>query len=179
MTETTTPEVTWVVEQSYEAVTLDYLAPRWTTREGVFATEAEASAEATRLSKKSVEDGFLCAYRAKRVVAERPESGYVDQGLEADFAANKAYWAGQAAAARAQEQARREIMALKGMEVEVVKGRKVPKGTKGVVFWVGESTFGYTTTWRVGFKTAEGEKHFTALSNVEAVEGWPYEEEVA
>jgi hypothetical protein len=70
----------------------------------------------------------------------------------------------------------------KGDEVEVVKGRKVPKGTKGVVIWMGEGTsYGFRQGgWgsyraqraapaRLGVKDAEGTVHWTAASNVEVV----------
>jgi hypothetical protein len=69
----------------------------------------------------------------------------------------------------------------KGKLVTVVKGRKVPKGTTGVVIWVGEGRyFGPTpryksSAWsakgalRVGVKDAEGTVHWTAASNVEVV----------
>lgn len=50
----------------------------------------------------------------------------------------------------------------RGTEVKVVKGRKVPKGTVGVVIWTGSGQFGP----RVGIKDAEGTTHWTALSNV-------------
>jgi hypothetical protein len=53
---------------------------------------------------------------------------------------------------------------IKGQTVTVVKGRKVPKGTTGIVAWMGEDNYG---TARVGFKTADGEMVFTAQSNVE------------
>lgn len=57
----------------------------------------------------------------------------------------------------------------KGSNVEVFKGRKVPKGTTGRVFWVGASHYGY----RVGFNDDQGQTHWTALSNVRATdEDW-------
>jgi hypothetical protein len=51
----------------------------------------------------------------------------------------------------------------KGKTVKVVRGRKVPKGTSGLVFWVGSNQWGESC----GFITATGDKHFTALTNVE------------
>lgn len=65
----------------------------------------------------------------------------------------------------------------KGKAVKVVKGRKVPKGTEGVVIWVGEGRYygpvpRYKNGWstngglRIGLKTADGATHFTAASNV-------------
>lgn len=53
---------------------------------------------------------------------------------------------------------------VKGQTVTVVKGRKVPKGTTGTIAWIGEDDWGKA---RVGIKTADGEMHFTAQSNVE------------
>jgi hypothetical protein len=53
----------------------------------------------------------------------------------------------------------------KGRTVRVVRGRKVPIGTVGMCFWVGNSGYGES----VGFTTAAGAKHFTAAKNVEAV----------
>lgn len=50
-----------------------------------------------------------------------------------------------------------------GKEVAVVRGRKVPKGTTGRVFWMGDSRFGR----RVGLRDATGTVHWTALTNVE------------
>jgi hypothetical protein len=54
-----------------------------------------------------------------------------------------------------------------GRIVRVFKGRKVAKGTEGRVFWYGRCRYG--DGHRVGFKTAEGEKHFTAEDNVEVL----------
>lgn len=53
----------------------------------------------------------------------------------------------------------------KGSLVEVYKGRKVPVGTVGRVFWVGAGTYGY----RVGLKDDAGETHWTALANCRLV----------
>ena len=59
-------------------------------------------------------------------------------------------------------------------EVRVIKGRKVPVGTTGTVFWIGMrnySKYGYWWSWevRVGIKTAEGDTYFTAENNIELV----------
>lgn len=52
--------------------------------------------------------------------------------------------------------------------VKVVKGRKVPKGTTGVLTWIGQGDYGP----RVGLRDADGATHWTAASNVEVhVEG--------
>lgn len=63
-----------------------------------------------------------------------------------------------------------------GKSVKVVKGRKVPKGTEGVVFWVGPGkaysyyAAKYGTPDRVGFRTADGASFFTAASNLEVTD---------
>lgn len=51
----------------------------------------------------------------------------------------------------------------KGCDVVVVRGRKVPRGTEGRVFWVGDSPYGV----RVGINTPSGETVWTAAGNVE------------
>ncbi len=53
----------------------------------------------------------------------------------------------------------------KGKTVTVVKGRKVPKGTTGEVFWLGDGRYGT----RAGVKDAAGTVHWTAASNLEVV----------
>jgi hypothetical protein len=59
-----------------------------------------------------------------------------------------------------------EHMAIaRGATVTVVRGKKVPVGTSGVVFWTGDGPWGP----RVGFKTADGVTHWTAAANVEVV----------
>lgn len=49
----------------------------------------------------------------------------------------------------------------KGVRVEVFKGRKVPVGTKGVVFWMGDTGYGP----KLGIRDDEGNTHWTAQSN--------------
>lgn len=67
---------------------------------------------------------------------------------------------------RANAKAERKATRIeKGVEVEVVKGRKVPIGATGVVFWTGPSKF--DGSLRVGFETDAGDSYFTAASNVE------------
>lgn len=53
----------------------------------------------------------------------------------------------------------------KGKTIRVARGRKVPIGTVGVVFWVGSNRFGEA----VGFKDEAGTAMFTSLKNVEVV----------
>lgn len=49
----------------------------------------------------------------------------------------------------------------KGKFVEVVRGRKVAKGTRGLIFWTGNKGFGLS----VGLKDAAGNVHWTAADN--------------
>ena len=65
-----------------------------------------------------------------------------------------------------------------GKTVKVVKGRKVPIGTVGVCFWMGQTNYGkYGDPWgiytkeRIGIKNEAGEVFWTALDNVELVRG--------
>lgn len=53
---------------------------------------------------------------------------------------------------------------VKGQTVEVVRGRKVPKGTVGTIFWTGEDGYGNE---RIGIKTEAGETFFFAAKNAE------------
>lgn len=54
---------------------------------------------------------------------------------------------------------------IKGVTVEVFKGRKVPIGTIGKVFWVATETDGYGKI-KVGLIDSDGTKHYTAIDNV-------------
>lgn len=58
--------------------------------------------------------------------------------------------------------------------VRVVKGRKVPIGTVGVCFWMGQTDYsrygdpwGIYTKTRIGIRTEAGDVYWTALDNVE------------
>lgn len=60
--------------------------------------------------------------------------------------------------------------------VKVIKGRKVPKGTIGICFWVKRYNYSrYGDPWgiysdtRVGIRTAEGETYFTSADNVDII----------
>lgn len=62
--------------------------------------------------------------------------------------------------------------------VRVVKGRKVPKGTEGEVFWFGSychspygDPWGIYTTYRCGIKDDFGNVHWTSVDNIEVVDG--------
>lgn len=94
----------------------------------------------------------------------------IDAGAEAVAAyeavqAEKARQAAETAARLRREAAARRVE--KGKKVRVVRGRKVPRGTEGVVIWRGRSNYG---GMRVGIKDAAGEVHWTAESNVEVAE---------
>jgi hypothetical protein len=164
----TTETATFKVEHSWEATTLDYLSPLWYTTQEGFSSEAEGEDFVAAKRAERIEAGNFepIAYRVTRV-APKAE---VDAFLEAEFAANRQYWADRAAEAKRAEQAKAEMFETygRGKVVKVVKGRKVPLGTEGTVFWLDESKFG---GYRVGFETLSGEKHFTALSNVAPIEG--------
>lgn len=61
--------------------------------------------------------------------------------------------------------------AIKGKRVRVIKGRKVPIGTEGIVIWAGEQSYSYhNTTWRIGIKDDAGTVHWTAASNAEVLD---------
>jgi len=53
-----------------------------------------------------------------------------------------------------------------GQTVKVYRGRKVPQGTIGIVFWISEEEdrFG---CYKIGIKDEAGVKHFTAFNNVD------------
>lgn len=79
-----------------------------------------------------------------------------------------------AAEKRRQEAIEREAATpYKGRHVKVVRGRKVPIGTEGVVFWYGRNKFGYNPNdMRIGFKDAQGTVHWTCADNVEVVQSF-------
>jgi hypothetical protein len=93
-----------------------------------------------------------------------------------------------AAERKARHDAELAKMPSKGKTVKVIAGRKLPKGTQGVVFWIGLDSFKearaarYRTGWecllgftydaekyRVGIQLANGEKVFVAANQVEIV----------
>ena len=87
------------------------------------------------------------------------------------FKANEeaAYKARMAAEAAAKETATVKV----GKMIHVVRGRKVAKGTAGLVFWLGHNQWGKS----VGFRTSDNkgadgrwsDVHFTSLGNVEVL----------
>lgn len=63
-----------------------------------------------------------------------------------------------------------------GKTVKVVKGRKVPKGITGVVFWLKRQCYGkYGDPWgiysstRCGIKTESGEIYWLDVNNLEVI----------
>jgi hypothetical protein len=52
-----------------------------------------------------------------------------------------------------------------GCEVEVIKGRNLPKGTTGQVVWKGKDAFN-PRAYRIGIRLINGTRVFTAMSNV-------------
>lgn len=61
----------------------------------------------------------------------------------------------------------------KGSRVKVVKGRKVPIGTVGTVFWIGDNQWGEGK--RLGIEGDDGETYWTAASNCEETDEAPVE----
>jgi rRNA processing protein Gar1 len=57
-------------------------------------------------------------------------------------------------------------------EVKVVKGKKVPIGTVGKVFWMTAKSYDFvSTTVIVGIKDEEEKVYFTNANNVERIRG--------
>ena len=53
-----------------------------------------------------------------------------------------------------------------GQTVKVYRGRKVPQGTIGVVFWIADEADNFGT-YKIGIKSVDGTKHFVAYHNVD------------
>ena len=59
---------------------------------------------------------------------------------------------------------------VKGQKIEVIKGRKVAKGTSGIVFWIGYQMMnGSEIVDRVGFKSEDGTTYFINANNIQAI----------
>lgn len=86
-----------------------------------------------------------------------------DDYADDDAMWNAIYWRGQAENERRKQEGRQRLLAMKGQEVVVVKGRKIPLGTRGICFYSGEGQYG----WRIGFTTEAGETLWTDVRNVE------------
>lgn len=70
-----------------------------------------------------------------------------------------------------EEAARNEIALANGeivvgQIVKVYRGRKVPQGTIGTVFWIAEEEDAFGC-YKIGIKDEAGNKHFTAINNVD------------
>ena len=52
-----------------------------------------------------------------------------------------------------------------GQTIKVYRGRKIPQGTMGVVFWVADEADGFGV-YKIGFKDDAGIKYFCAINNV-------------
>jgi hypothetical protein len=101
-----------------------------------------------------------------------PNHATVDATPEVQ-AAYAAWLAVRQAESAARRKLEREARVERDKLVRVVRGRKVAKGTLGVVFWTGASAYGD----RVGLTDAAGATHWTAEDNVEVVGQGAYEEE--
>lgn len=91
-------------------------------------------------------------------------AGEAKVAYEAKRAADAAKAAAERAAYEAAQERRRQLAPAKGKVVVVARGRKVPKGTEGVVFWIGNNGYGES----VGLLLADGSKVFTASKNCDA-----------
>ena len=74
---------------------------------------------------------------------------------------------------RRSENAYHALRPEKGREVVVIKGRKVPIGTTGTVFWMGKD--GWSND-KIGMRTIGGTVYWTAASNVQTLDPWAYVE---
>ncbi len=82
------------------------------------------------------------------------------------LAAIEGFRAGEAQGIRYREILDGPHEVLRGMVVVVARGRKVARGTRGLVTWVGDGQYGR----RVGIEDASGQVHWTAVSNVEILD---------
>jgi hypothetical protein len=58
----------------------------------------------------------------------------------------------------------------KGKRVRVVKGRKVPLGTEGILFWMQTKTYGINRVTTAGIRLEDGSVVFTNIANLEVVD---------
>lgn len=108
-----------------------------------------------------------------KAVAKRDDHAIFDIQLRGSYSARKmSCWSGphrcEPAAVEAWTEHKRQLAdsgeILKGMRVEVLKGRKVPVGTVGVVCWTGIDNY---DTARIGLKVEGTNKPvFIATANV-------------
>ena len=83
------------------------------------------------------------------------------------YAAHEAREAEKLSIARNLRERRR--VDIRGRDVKVVRGRKVPKGSEGRVFWAGPDRF-HRHGIRLGLELVTGEKVFIDGSNVEVID---------
>lgn len=58
-----------------------------------------------------------------------------------------------------------------GKAVRVIRGRKVPLGTEGIIFWLGERTYGYRNrVTTAGIRLDNGAVVFTNVKNLEVMD---------
>jgi hypothetical protein len=115
---------------------------------------------------------FGCDFRPTVDSSPEGKAAYA-AALEAEAAAREASRNARAAEARKYAEECEARVPRKGRKVIVVRGRKVAKGTTGIVMWYGDSKFGY----RVGIATSDSRDSrgfyadvvWTAASNVEVV----------
>lgn len=112
-------------------------------------------------------------YPPRNFVADAPPEAW--EAWEAEKAAERAAAQARAEELRRLDEEREAATPRKGKTVEVIRGRKVPIGTRGEVFWYGEGKnfdrWGRgSAPMRVGFKDAAGETHWTDAYNVEVVQ---------
>jgi len=65
------------------------------------------------------------------------------------------------------ENTRKSKVVEVGREVEVLKGRKVPIGTVGTIFWAKEANYSGRHVTRIGIQTSDGATHWTYAHNVQ------------
>ncbi len=110
------------------------------------------SGKATVDATPALRAAYSAKIHAEAVEAEREAAQYAAERQAREEAAR-------------QEEAKRDLLGGfgRGDRVVVYKGRKVPKGTEGVIIWEGSGSYGP----RVGVKDDAGTVHWTARSNCE------------
>jgi uncharacterized Zn finger protein len=90
--------------------------------------------------------------------------------VKADFHTCDPQHAAEYAAFVQQEELRdrAEGRVRKGFRVEVVAGRKFPKGTQGEVFWIADTEDRYGVI-KAGVATDDGDKIFINISNLQVI----------
>lgn len=98
------------------------------------------------------------------------KAAYAEWKAEQDrIAAERAETARKAEAERREKDCERMVKCpVVGSTVRVVKGRKVPVGTEGVVTWKGDDR--YTGGTRIGIQDASGKVHYTNTDNAERID---------